>query len=106
MGMPNPLKERMALWVLATDDGCFLFHGNPNQNFPPYHVGGLHEMANGHALVFEHTRNGILVDGIGKQWNICEMVSKAQHVRPRRIMLEARDYGNVPTTKRKKGGAQ
>lgn len=103
MPTPKPLKERLALWVLATEDGSFLFHGNPNQNFPPYHVGGVEAIVRGDPLVYEHTRYGILVDGIGKLWNSGENVSKAHRVRPRRIMLEVRDYANVPTVKSRKG---
>lgn len=101
----EPINEKYAIWVLATEDGSFLFHGNPNPNFPPYHIGGLHEMVNGQALVYEHTKNGILIDGVGKLFNISERVSKRHHVRPRRVMLEVRDYANTPRTKKQKKGA-
>ena len=49
--------NKRIIWVLMEEStGLVLFHGNPNPECPPYHVGDISNLLYGKLIVWGHTK--------------------------------------------------
>ena len=91
------LKYR-TVWVYECQPERWLFRGNPNtavrKDVPPFHLGGLYELINGHELVYAETRKGLEMEIAVAEWNLffpqfkvkpkCIMFTWKKHYNPKR----------------------
>ena len=85
------MKDKMSIWVLHSNapHGGYLFHGNPNQDIPPYHLGDIENILYGEKLVWAYTRKVLEMDTGILWWN--ERFPK-HRVKPKSVMVEIRPY--------------
>ena len=101
--------EQLTIWAWYSDapHGGYLFHGNPNPDMPPYHLGGLENLVCGEWLVWEHTRHALEMDLRIEEWNHHPR-TMTMKVRPKLITIELRpaDAATQSRRKKKEGGAK
>lgn len=87
------MSAKRALWVLEYRSDLWLFEHNPNtqvrEGFPPFHLGGIFEMARGHSLIYGETKKDLMLTNAAAEWNLYFPKFK---VKPVKIMLEWRYY--------------
>ncbi len=83
--------QKQSIWVLYSDapHGGYLFHGNPNLELPPYHLGGILNVLYGEKLVWAYSRKMLEMEMGVMLWN--ERVPDFR-VKPKSVMVEMRPY--------------
>lgn len=72
--------SKRVIWVLMEDNGCVLFHGNPNPNCPPYHGGEISSLLYGERLVWGYKKWEVEKQFDKKAWKkrfpLCKIKAK------------------------------
>lgn len=85
------MKRSIWVWYCDQTHGGFLFRGNPNpqENTPPYHLGGICNLVNGETIVYAGTLAALKMESGITEWNIRFPQFR---VKPKSIMVEIRPY--------------
>lgn len=82
-------KRSLWAWYSDAPHGGYLFNGNPNLGYPPFHMGGIENIINGECLVCANTRKALVMDFGVVEWN---RRFPQFRVKPVSIMVEIRPY--------------
>ena len=83
--------NKQSLWVWYSDapHGGYLFQGNPNREYPSFHLGRIDNIINGERLVCAGTKKVLEMDFRVAEWNHRFPQFK---VKPVSVMVEIRPY--------------